>query len=164
MGKNGELLSAAGTPTVAAASEQSVQGVLHGIVRGLAAQPGIALARIWLLLPGDLCDASCMRAEWPGNIRELQNLIERAVILSNDGVLSDPFPTTRTLGVSSPSTSLKDSERALILHALETAGWVIAGANGAAAKLGLKRTTLMSRMQKLAISRPPLQSRQDVMV
>jgi formate hydrogenlyase transcriptional activator len=59
---------------------------------------------------------------------------------------------------------LKDSERALILHALETAGWVIAGANGAAAKLGLKRTTLMSRMQKLAISRPPLQSRQDVMV
>jgi formate hydrogenlyase transcriptional activator len=100
---------------------------------------------------------------WPGNIRELQNLIERAVILSNDGVLSDPFPTTRTPGVFSPPTTLTDSERALILHTLEAAGWVIGGANGAATKLGLKRTTLISRMSRMGISRPPLQSRQDVL-
>src|SRR5713101_2474834 len=93
--------------------------------------------------------------EWPGNIRELQNLIERAVILSNDGVLPNPLPTAGTPGVSvSPAAiTLKDSERALILHTLEGVGWVIGGPKGAATKLGLKRTTLIHKMQKLGISR-----------
>jgi len=93
--------------------------------------------------------------EWPGNIRELQNLIERAVILSNDGVLPNPLPTASTTGVSvSPAAiTLKDSERALILHTLEGVGWVIGGPKGAATKLGLKRTTLIHKMQKLGISR-----------
>jgi formate hydrogenlyase transcriptional activator len=96
---------------------------------------------------------------WPGNIRELQNLIERAVILSNEGVLSNPLPTTLTAGTvqvtSSPApTTLRDSERNLILHTLESLGWVVGGANGAAATLGLKRTTLINRMKKLGISRP----------
>ncbi len=93
--------------------------------------------------------------EWPGNIRELQNLIERAVILSNDGVLPNPLPTASTPGVSvSPAAiTLKDSERALILHTLEGVGWVIGGPKGAATKLGLKRTTLIHKMQKLGISR-----------
>jgi transcriptional regulator of acetoin/glycerol metabolism len=96
---------------------------------------------------------------WPGNIRELQNLIERAVILSNDGVLPNPLPTGGTLALPTPSspTTLKDSERILILHTLESVGWVIGGAKGAAAKLGLKRTTLIHKMQKLGIFRADYQ-------
>jgi formate hydrogenlyase transcriptional activator len=92
---------------------------------------------------------------WPGNIRELQNLIERAVILSNNGVLHDPLPTTGAVGIFSLPTTPKDSERALILQTLQAVGWVIGGAEGAAARLGLKRTTLISRMSKMGISRPP---------
>jgi formate hydrogenlyase transcriptional activator len=92
---------------------------------------------------------------WPGNIRELQNLIERAVILSNDGVLPNPLPTGGTVAVatSATATTLKDSERSLILRTLESVGWVIGGPKGAAAKLDLKRTTLIHKMQKLGISR-----------
>jgi transcriptional regulator with GAF, ATPase, and Fis domain len=93
--------------------------------------------------------------QWPGNIRELQNLIERAVILSNDGVLPNPLPAAGTLAIttSPAATTLKDSERILILRTLESVGWVIGGPKGAAAKLGLKRTTLIHKMQKLGISR-----------
>src|SRR5271169_4671391 len=81
--------------------------------------------------------------QWPGNIRELQNLIERAVILSNDGVLPNPLPATGTQSVTvasaaatTPVTTLKDSERTLILRTLESVGWVIGGPKGAAARLG----------------------------
>jgi transcriptional regulator with GAF, ATPase, and Fis domain len=87
--------------------------------------------------------------QWPGNIRELQNLIQRAVILSNDGVLPDPLPTKATERVFSPPTILMDSERALIVQTLQAVGWIIGGAKGAAARLGLKRTTLISRMSKM---------------
>jgi formate hydrogenlyase transcriptional activator len=102
--------------------------------------------------------------QWPGNIRELQNLIERAVILSNDGVLPNPLPMGGTHGVtiSPASTTLRDSERSLILRTLQAVGWVIGGPKGAAAKLGLKRTTLIHKMQKLGISRPVLHSNSDV--
>src|SRR5438128_290988 len=96
---------------------------------------------------------------WPGNIRELQNLIERAVILSNDGVLPNPLSAGVALAPPTPSsaTTLKDSERILILHTLESVGWIIGGAKGAATKLGLKRTTLIHKMQKLGIFRPDYQ-------
>jgi formate hydrogenlyase transcriptional activator len=105
---------------------------------------------------------------WPGNIRELQNMIERAVILSNEGVLPNPLLTVLTAGteevtLSAPPTTLRDSERTLILHTLETVGWLVGGANGAAAKLGLKRTTLINKMKKLGISRPSPQRRKHVM-
>lgn len=93
---------------------------------------------------------------WPGNIRELQNLIERAVILSNDGVLPNPLPTAETANLSiarAPST-LKEIERDLILRTLKDHRWMVGGAEGAAAKLGLKRTTLIAKMQKFGISRP----------
>jgi formate hydrogenlyase transcriptional activator len=101
--------------------------------------------------------------EWPGNIRELQNLIERAVILSNHGVLPNPLPTPGSSGVILPSTAttLRDTERALILQTLDAVGWVIGGPKGAATTLGLKRTTLIHKMQKLGISRPSLQRSQD---
>jgi len=109
--------------------------------------------------------------QWPGNIRELQNLIERAVILSNHGVLPNPLPIAETeqraavsLGASTlGATTLRDSERTLILRTLETVGWIIGGPKGAASKLGLKRTTLIHKMQKLGIARPALQSSENVM-
>jgi formate hydrogenlyase transcriptional activator len=104
--------------------------------------------------------------QWPGNIRELQNLIERAVILSNDGVLPNPLPTAETSAITtSPpvATTLKDSERVLILRTLESVGWVIGGPKGAATKLGLKRTTLIHKMQKLGISRSSHQRSPDTM-
>ena len=93
---------------------------------------------------------------WPGNVRELQNLIERAVILSCDGVLPNPLPSNHqeTVTVVSNSTTLKEVGRALILQALAAAGWMIGGPEGAAVKLGLKRTTLIYKMKKLGIVRP----------
>ena len=107
--------------------------------------------------------------QWPGNIRELQNLIERAVILSNYGVLPNPLLSEGVQrGAISPAatvpvTTLRDHERTLILRTLESVGWVIGGPKGAAAKLGLKRTTLIHKMHKLGISRPVLKTSQDVM-
>jgi formate hydrogenlyase transcriptional activator len=96
--------------------------------------------------------------EWPGNIRELQNLIERAVILSNDGVLPNPLPPPGAVSIiAAPApvaTTLRDSERLLILNALTAVGWVIGGTRGAAARLGMNRSTLIARMKKLGISRP----------
>jgi len=100
---------------------------------------------------------------WPGNIRELQNLVERAVILSRDGVLPNPLHKNQTeLMISGlhptrtfyTSRTLRDSDRALILETLEQARWVVGGPHGAAAKLGLKRTTLLALMRRLDISRP----------
>jgi formate hydrogenlyase transcriptional activator len=101
-------------------------------------------------------------------VRELQNLIERAVIMSNNGVLPNPLPKpdknapTNLVSVSDknpvtviPSQGTFDgSTRALILRALQAAGWIIGGSSGAAARLGLKRTTLIAKMKKLGISRP----------
>ena len=100
---------------------------------------------------------------WPGNIRELQNLVERAMILSNCGVLPNPLPAadTQPVTVCPAAITLKDSERAVILRTLEATAWVIGGPNGAAARLGLKRTTLICKMQKLGIFRPVLQGSSD---
>jgi formate hydrogenlyase transcriptional activator len=94
--------------------------------------------------------------EWPGNIRELQNLIERAVILANHGVLPNPLPPRdASIVTAAPAaTTLRDSERTLILSTLDAVGWVIGGSRGAAAKLGLHRTTLINKMKRLGISRP----------
>jgi formate hydrogenlyase transcriptional activator len=99
---------------------------------------------------------------WPGNIRELQNLVERAVILSRDGVLPNPLQKKQTRPIilssnaqSSPSSmNWENSDRALIVETLEQVGWVVGGLRGAAAKLGLKRTTLLAKMRRLGISRP----------
>jgi formate hydrogenlyase transcriptional activator len=113
-------------------------------------------------IPEETMSALCTYS-WPGNVRELQNLIERAVILANDGVLPNSLPPTgaEVIAISPAQTTLKDSERALILRTLEAAGWLIGGPTGAAAKLGLKRTTLISKMKKLGISRPTRQSNVD---
>jgi formate hydrogenlyase transcriptional activator len=102
--------------------------------------------------------------DWPGNIRELQNLIERAVILSEGGVLPNPLLTAGAQHISAgaPPTTLIDSERAMILRTLEAVGWVIGGRDGAAARLGLKRTTLIYKMQRHGISRPNLDNDLDI--
>ena len=100
---------------------------------------------------------------WPGNIRELQNLVERSVIVSRDGVLPNPFqnkqpelmiPSLHRTRSFHSSMTWEDSDRALILETLEQAGWIVGGQRGAATKLGLKRTTLLARMRRLGISRP----------
>jgi formate hydrogenlyase transcriptional activator len=104
--------------------------------------------------------------EWPGNIRELQNLIERALILANDGVLPNPLQSGKRQGFTIPpvTKTLRDAERAVILETLDGVGWVVGGPQGAAVKLGVKRTTLIHKMQKLGIRRPRPHSSQDVIV
>jgi len=108
---------------------------------------------------------------WPGNIRELQNLVERAVILSRDGVLQNPLhkkqpelitPSLHRARTFQSSMTLEDSDRTLIVETLEQAGWIVGGTRGAAAKLGLKRTTLLAKMRRLGISRPIPQEGTDV--
>jgi formate hydrogenlyase transcriptional activator len=103
---------------------------------------------------------------WPGNIRELQNLVERAVILSRDGVLPNPLhkkqtelmlPSLHRTRTFHSSMTLEDSDRALIVETLEQAGWIVGGPRGAATKLGLKRTTLLAKMRRMGISRPTSQ-------
>src|ERR1700693_131969 len=93
--------------------------------------------------------------EWPGNIRELQNFIERSVILSPGNVLCPPLASLRvaTETESLEAVTLEDAERDHIRKILEQTRWVVAGPNGAAARLGIKRSTLYFRMQKLGISR-----------
>jgi formate hydrogenlyase transcriptional activator len=91
---------------------------------------------------------------WPGNIRELQNVIERAVILSNEEVLPNLLCPSRPASLDlSAREHFKETERTRILDALETTGWVVGGPAGAAARMGLKRTTLIARMKKHAICR-----------
>jgi formate hydrogenlyase transcriptional activator len=99
------------------------------------------------------------RAPWPGNIRELEHFIERAVILSKGSALSipagelgaqepPPTSTTKTANV------LQEGERETILRALREAKWVVSGPDGAASKLGLKRTTLQYKMRKFDLLNP----------
>ncbi len=92
---------------------------------------------------------------WPGNIRELENFVERAVILSTGSTLQLPIGELKGGSRETPSsvTTLEAAEREHILRALNEANWVVGGPEGAAARLGMKRTTLQSRMYKLGITR-----------
>jgi formate hydrogenlyase transcriptional activator len=100
-----------------------------------------------------------LRYPWPGNIREMQNVIERAVILSRGSVLYVPSTDLKSRSGEVPEANglgtLEEVEKKHIVAVLEQTNWVFAGPNGAAARLGLKRPTLQFRMQKLGISRPP---------
>jgi len=104
-------------------------------------------------IPQDILDAF-VSYSWPGNVRELQNLIERAVIRSNNGVFANPLPGKNPVTGTLSQDTFTDSTRALILRALSRTGWVVGGPGGAAAQLGMKRTTLIAKMKKLGISRP----------
>jgi formate hydrogenlyase transcriptional activator len=94
------------------------------------------------------------RHSWPGNIRELQNFIERAVILTREDVLHVQVSELQQSSpiASATASTLEDVEREQILQTLRETGGVVGGQQGAAARLGLKRTTLLSKMQKLSIS------------
>jgi formate hydrogenlyase transcriptional activator len=106
-------------------------------------------------IPASVMDA-IVRYSWPGNIRELQNFMERAVILSEGQVLRPPMGELRE-SKSRPSSSatLKDVEQKHILQVLRECGWTLGGPQGAAARLGLPRTTLIYRMRRLGIRRIP---------
>ncbi len=93
---------------------------------------------------------------WPGNVRELENFVERAVILSSGSELFVPAAELKrpALPPSGSAATLEEAERDHILKALRETNWVIGGSSGAAARLGMKRTTLQSKMQKLGIARP----------
>ena len=93
------------------------------------------------------------RHPWPGNVRELRNVIEHATILTTGETLRVPL-LDDAAPVAAPAPTLADSERELILRALESTGWRIKGPKGAAAALGLNPSTLYARMKKLAIRRP----------
>jgi transcriptional regulator of acetoin/glycerol metabolism len=109
-------------------------------------------------IPAAVMDA-LVRYPWPGNVRELQNVLERAVILSPGPALQIPAgdlqpAATQSAELASASVTLADAEREHILGALRETGWVLGGPKGAAAHLGMKRSTLFNKMQKLGISRP----------
>jgi formate hydrogenlyase transcriptional activator len=138
------------------------------LVRHFVQQFSRSLGKAIDAIPAETMTA-LTRYPWPGNIRELQNVIERAVILTNGSVLSvhiddlrAPGPPAAPLstpnGHAAPTASrqhlrsaLDESERQQIIAALEKSNWIVAGSEGAAARLGLKRSTLQSRMQKLGI-------------
>jgi transcriptional regulator with GAF, ATPase, and Fis domain len=122
-------------------------------------------------VPSAAMDALC-RYHWPGNIRELQNVIERAVIISTGTALSvdvtdlkspQPghpeaiYPDERAVAAKSETNGalhnvLRETERQQILQALKQSNWVVAGPHGAAARLGVNRSTLQVRIRKLGIS------------
>lgn len=138
------------------------------LVRHFVQQFSRQLGKTIDAIPADTMSA-LTRYPWPGNIRELQNVIERAVILTSGPVLSvrsedlrapspAPMPAAPATRDIAPAASngnireaLEEAEREQILAALEKSNWVVAGTEGAAARLGLKRSTLQSRMQKLGI-------------
>jgi formate hydrogenlyase transcriptional activator len=109
-------------------------------------------------VPPETMDA-LVRYRWPGNVRELQNFVERAVILSPHSVLRAPTselePINSLRQSNVPICGLAQVERDHILHALDASNWIIGGRNGAAARLGMKRTSLVYRMKRLRITRRP---------
>jgi formate hydrogenlyase transcriptional activator len=134
------------------------------LVRHFAQQFARRMKKSIDTIPAETMD-TLVQYDWPGNIRELQNLIERAVILSSGPVLDVPLaalngrkasPSRAESAETRPESreTLEQAERRHILSALEASRWVVGGPNGAAARLGMKRSTLQFRMRKLAIVRP----------
>jgi formate hydrogenlyase transcriptional activator len=104
-------------------------------------------------IPADAME-SLRQYHWPGNVRELENLVERAVILTEGSVLRVPLSEIKPARELGPgAVTLEDAEREHILRALQETNWVVGGPRGAAARLGMKRTTLQSKMSKLKISK-----------
>ena len=113
-------------------------------------------------IPKDAMEALAT-APWPGNIRELENFIERAVILTQGSELRVPLKEIKksALSVATSGSTFEDAERQAIIEALKTSEGKISGIGGAAARLGLKRTTLQNKMRKLGIGRLPPTARAE---
>jgi formate hydrogenlyase transcriptional activator len=142
------------------------QGDIPLLVRHFTQQFSRRMKKVVETIPSAAMDALC-RYHWPGNIRELQNVIERAVIISAGPALSIDvsdlkFPATshpeeRATPANSQSNGalrdvLQETERQQIIKALKQSNWIVAGPNGAAARLGINRSTLQVRIRKLGIS------------
>ena len=119
-------------------------------LRTSAFRPGESIERV-----SDDVMTALVRYDWPGNIRELQNFIQRSVILTKGGgELRAPVAELTNKGIPIPGVrTLADADKAHIVSTLRETKWVVGGRNGAAARLGLNRTTLISKMRKLGISR-----------
>jgi formate hydrogenlyase transcriptional activator len=142
------------------------QGDIPLLVRHFTQQFSRRMNKVMETIPSATIDALC-RYHWPGNIRELQNVIERAVIISTGPVLSVDVADLKFPKAGSPAEQLasptsangalqsvlEETERQQILKALAQSNWVVAGPNGAAARLGMNRSTLQVRIRKLGISR-----------
>jgi formate hydrogenlyase transcriptional activator len=131
---------------------------IPALAKHFVAQCSRRMGRAALAIP-DAAVRALKEWKWPGNIRELQNVIERAVILSPDTTLVLPLQDiqprpAKTGSHSKSATTFKDAEREAIVRALRESEGIIAGPNGAAARLGLRRTTLQSKMRRLGIRRP----------
>jgi formate hydrogenlyase transcriptional activator len=137
--------------------EDDIPLLIEHFVQKFAKKQGKSIERI----PEEVVEV-LKRHNWPGNIRELQNVIERAVIVTTGSVLEvrpTDLPTTEPMTQSvrstlvKPSRTLEEFERAHITETLRATNWVVGGRHGAAAKLGLARTTLIAMMQRLGINR-----------
>ena len=127
--------------------EEDIPLLIEHFVQKFAKRQGKSID----LIPDEVMEV-LKRHDWPGNIRELQNVIERAVIRTTGPVLNPPMTEHMTQDVrSAPIRTLADAERAHITAALRETNWVVGGSRGAAAQLGLARTTLIARMQRLGI-------------
>jgi len=134
--------------------EDDVRLLVEHFVRNFAERQGKSIDHI----PEEVMEL-LQHYRWPGNIRELQNFIERAVIMTDGRVLRPDMAALRTQNVVSPSAhTLEDAERAHITATLRETGWVVGGRNGAAAKLGLPRTTLIAMMRRLGITADAVQA------
>jgi len=127
------------------------------LVRHFAQQYARRMNKEIASISSETMSALC-RYSWPGNIRELQNVVERAVIVSKDSQLRVPLSDLKSHTAPSqdggPNQTLEEAERAHILATLKQTRWVISGPSGAATRLGMNRSTLQFRMKKLGISRP----------
>jgi formate hydrogenlyase transcriptional activator len=142
------------------------QGDIPLLVRHFTQQFSRRMNKMIETIPSEAMDALC-RYHWPGNIRELQNVIERTVILSSGPVLPVDvtdlkFPKADSIAEKSASLHwgdgtlhnvLEETERQQILKALKQSNWIVAGPHGAATRLGMKRSTLQQRIHKLRIVR-----------
>jgi formate hydrogenlyase transcriptional activator len=132
---------------------EDIPALVHHFVREFARRMNKTIDEV----PEHVMQMVCNQ-DWPGNIRELQNFVERAVVMTEGRRLQPTFPdfapvTSRTTLQS--RRTLAEAERFHITETLESTNWVVGGRGGAAAKLGLPRTTLIARMRKLGISREP---------
>jgi transcriptional regulator with GAF, ATPase, and Fis domain len=133
--------------------KEDIPALVNYFVRKFSRPIGKAIDQV----PDDIMDVLTAH-HWPGNIRELQNFVERSVIVTQGRVLSPRATELKLLmqaAISVPSQTLSDVERAHILGVLKETNWIVGGRDGAAARLGVPRTTLISRMQKLGISSRP---------
>jgi formate hydrogenlyase transcriptional activator len=131
-----------------------IPSLVHHFLKTFARRQGKSIEHV----PDDVM-AAIVKYDWPGNIRELQNFVERSVLLTTGPEFRAPIAElTQQVVLRATSHTLADADRAYIIATLRETNWVVGGPNGAASKLGLKRTTLIKKMKKLGISKETAKS------